>query len=175
MKLFEPQVQLTTYGYPITKILICIVVYLLIFFRNSLFSFSHEFVKLALTVLCMLLIGPTIGVIYVSLIELESIYQKRNILKKRPNYHAIKYWTAEKIISLLQQNDIIEIEILFHDSVIKLGASSDCKYSSTVFFDKLYYIESSNFETIEQLKTVLTQYEENGCFGVLTIDGIAPN
>ena len=63
----------------------------------------------------------------------------------------------ERIVQLSKENDIMEFEIIANQDVIKIGSSSDCKYSSSVFFDKRYYIGKTDFLTAEEFeKATLT-------------------
>ena len=78
----------------------------------------------------------------------------------------------ERIVQLSKENDIMEFEIIANQDVIKIGASSDCKYSSSVFFDKRYYIGKTEFLTAEEFEKELFPYTTDGKINVITIDGI---
>ena len=97
---------------------------------------------------------------------------KINIEKARTysKTHHVDY-----ILSLLEENDIIEISILSNDQIIKLGASSDCHPGSSHFFDKNYYINSKKGITIEELRGIINNYSTNSKVCVVAIDGIPPN
>ena len=83
-----------------------------------------------------------------------------------------KTFKMEYVISLVEKNDIVEIEIKTQGQVIRIGASSDCKQGSSVFFDKRFYIGEEEYETLDLFEKALSHYAANGELRVITIDGI---
>ena len=99
----------------------------------------------------------------------EAFFIKKT--KKEKNISVIPF-DLERIVRLSKENDIMEFEIMVNQDIIKVGVSSDCKFSSSVFFDKRYYIEKTEFLTAEEFEKELLQYTANGKINVITIDGI---
>ena len=85
-----------------------------------------------------------------------------------------KQYTIDEIVSMVEVNDVIEIQIVSKSKTVKIGASSDCKNGSSKFFDKLYYIDDKTFEEIKDFKSELLSYAISGQISVLFIDDIAP-
>ena len=56
--------------------------------------------------------------------------------------------------------------------VIKIGASADCEYASSVFKDKMFYISSSAYESIDQFANALLELFPEGSVPVLKIDDV---
>lgn len=55
----------------------------------------------------------------------------------------------DAIIKIVSENDIVEIEAEYNNSIIKIGSSSDCKHGSSVFQNKLFYISSVEYESVD--------------------------
>jgi hypothetical protein len=85
-----------------------------------------------------------------------------------------KKYTVEEIISMVEKNDIIEIQIITNNNVVEFGSSSDCKVGSSKFFDKLYHVGKYEFADIHDFKTSLLAYSVDNEISVVMIDGIRP-
>ncbi len=170
MKLFELQTNLTSYSYPVVKIIVCLSVIVVGIMRNRLFRFSNSWANFAVTLLCFLLAIASILCLYISIGELFQTYENR---KKTNNQSAeAKQLTIEAVIKMVSENDIIEIEVCVDNQTIKIGASADCKYSSSVFEDKSFYISNLEYETIEQFTEALNELFPQGIIAVFKIDGL---
>ena len=99
----------------------------------------------------------------------EAFFIKKN---KKEKSISVTPFDLERIVQLSKENDIMEFEIMVNQDVIKVGASSDCKFSSSVFFDKRYYIGKTEFLTAEEFEKELLPYTTDGKINVITIDGI---
>jgi len=169
-KLFEVQTNLTTYKYPIVKILICLTIIILSLVRNMIFQISNPWINAAITLLCFVLAMPSFLCIYISVGELFIAYENR----KNKNCRAsdLKQLTIEAVAKIVSENDIVEIEVCINNKIVKIGASADCKYTSSVFEDKLYYISSSEYETVELFTEALVELFPQGTMPVSKIDGL---
>ena len=78
----------------------------------------------------------------------------------------------DDVLSQIESNDIIEYQILADDRAILIGASSDNRYGSDKFFDKKYYCDKQEFDTIDELSNALSKYLFDDCLQVMAIDGI---
>jgi hypothetical protein len=78
--------------------------------------------------------------------------------------------TIGTITKIVSENDIVEIDVCKDKKIIKVGASADCEYASSVFKDKLFYISSSEYESIEQFTKVLLELFPEESVPVLKID-----
>ena len=78
----------------------------------------------------------------------------------------------DDVLSQIESNDIIEYQILADDRAILIGASSDNRYGSDKFFDKKYYCDKQEFDTIDELSNALSKYLFDDCLKVMSIDGI---
>ena len=170
MKLFEVQKDLTSFTYPAVKIIICLSVIFLSFARSRIFRFANSWIDFGVTLLCFVLLMVSILCIYISVGELfHTCANRKNINNQASD---VKLLTIEAVTKIVSENDIVEIEVCTDNQTIKIGASSDCKYSSSIFEDKLFYISSSEYETIEQFMQALNELFPKGIIAVSKIDDL---
>lgn len=170
MKLFEVQTDLTSFTYPVVKILICMSVIIFSIVRNRIFRFSSSWANAVVSILCFVLTIISILCLYISIGELFHTASNR----RNKYYHPldVKQLTIEAVTKIVSENDIVEIEVCTDDKTIIIGASSECKYSSSVFEDKLFYISSLEYDTIELFTEALIDLFPNGIIPVSKIDGL---
>ena len=167
-KLFELQTDLTSFTYPVVKIIICLSIIILSLVRNQIFQFSNSWIYFAVTLLCFVLTMASVLCFYISVGELFHTHENR----KNMNYHPsdVKQLTIEAVTKIVFENDIVEIEVYADNQTFKIGASSDCEDSSFVFKDKLFYISNSEYDTIEQFTKELIELFPEGTIPVSKID-----
>ena len=78
--IFEPQRDLTSFTYSIIKIIICILIYLLVFFRDHFITVTTVFGKVLTTAVSGVLVIASILCVYVSVFEF--FFTIGNLLKK---------------------------------------------------------------------------------------------
>ena len=88
MKLFEVQTDLTSYTYPVVKIIICLAVISLSLLRNRIFQFSNTWVNVTVTLLCFVLTIAGILCLYISVGEVFHTSTNR----KNANYQSSEIW-----------------------------------------------------------------------------------
>ncbi|MGN1349361.1 MAG: hypothetical protein ACI4VI_10490 [Acutalibacteraceae bacterium] len=170
MKLFEVQTDLTSYSYPVVKILICVSVIILSIVRDHIFRFSSSWADILVSILCFALSIISILCLYISIGELFHTASNRRNTHYRPS--DVKQLTIEAVTKIVSENGIVEIEVCTDDETVMIGESSECKYSSSVFENKLFYISSSEYDTIELFAKALTELFPNGIIPVSKIDGL---
>lgn len=170
MKLFKVQTDLTSFTYPAAKIIICLSVIILSLVRNRIFRFSNLWANAAVTLLCFVLTIASVLCLYISIGELFHTSANR----KNINYQSSdgKQLTIEAVTKIVSENDIVEIEVCTNNKTIKIGTSAECKYTSSIFEDKLFYISSSEYETIELFTEALIQLFPKGIIPVSKIDDL---
>ena len=171
-KFFELQTKLTSYTYPLAKICVSISIILFSIFRNNLFIISSKPLNFVVSLLCLAATLASVLCIYIAVPELFYAYKNRkaNLPERKPTT-AIPY-DLETIKRLVQENDIIEFEIRTTEGIIQIGASSDCKVDSSVFFDKRFYIGENEYLTTEKFEEDLLKYAVDKEIHVITIDGV---
>lgn len=170
MKLFEVQKDLTSFSYPIIKVTICLFVIILCFVRNRIFQFANLWTNAVVTLLCFALTIASILCLYISVGELFHTYTNRRNISYQPSN--VKQLTIEEVTKIVTENDIVEIEVCADNQIIKIGASSDCKYSSAIFEDKSFYISTSEYKTIEQFTDALIELFPNRVIPISKIDDL---
>ena len=103
--------------------------------------------------------------------RVKSNRNSTDSLRKNQKFYNI---SVDKIVSLAEENDIIEFMIIADDKKIKMGASSDCENNSFTFFDKRYYIGKQEYENIDEFRERVQEISDNGTIKVVSIDGVSP-
>ena len=100
--------------------------------------------------------------------------QPHGLWQKRRTYNEWKYkpYSLEEIVSLVEKNDIIEIEIKTETDIVKIGSRSDCKAGSSKFFDKKFYIKDIEYDDLKTFIDEIKIYAKDGYINVIFIDGI---
>lgn len=177
MKLFRCDKNIKTYKIPVIKIILCGLLVVLLISRNYLIHINNSLWKTIINIVCFQVVILSILCIYFSVAEIillnERNKEDRMNIENARTYSKTYY--VDYILSLLEENDIIDISILSNDQIINLGASSDCHPGSSHFFDKNYYINNKNDITIEELREIINHYSTNSKVCVIAIDGVPPN
>ena len=171
-KIFSLQTDLTGYAYPLTKIAVSLLIIVFSIFRNRLFEIHIKPLKIAFSVLCVFATCAAILCIYIAVPEIYYVAKNRKAQNKDSKPVQTIPFEAGRILSLAKENDIIEFEIKSNNSIVKLGASSDCKHGSSKFFDKRYYIEEQEYINAEEFEKVLLKYADGGEIDVIKVDGV---
>ena len=170
MKLFELQTKLTSFAYPVVKIIICLSLIVLSFLRNKIFQFSNVLANAMVALLCFVITIFSILCLYISVGEVFHTIENR----KSTNCQSakIKQMTVEEITKIVSENDIVEIEVCKNGKIVKVGASADCEYSSFDFKDKSFYVSDSEYVAIELFTEALVKLFPEGSVSVIKIDGV---
>jgi hypothetical protein len=78
--IFKVQTDLTSFTYPIVKIIICILFYALMFFRDRFLSITTVWGEVLTTAIVCVLVIATIFCVYISIFEI--FFTIGNLLKK---------------------------------------------------------------------------------------------
>lgn len=171
MKIFEMNDQIKNFKYPVIKIIVCIIIYLLLFHREKIFKVS-ALGNLVMTVLTVIIIIPITLCIVISVIEIVELKERRIEIRRDISELTIKNYTVKEIYELVEDNDILEIELKDLDSVLKVGCTSDNKWSDNVFFDKAYYWGDEENLSAKEFKKRIESISKDGVVQVIAIDGI---
>ena len=171
-KLFELQTNLTNYAYPLVKIIVSVLIILFSIFRNNLFVITSKPLNILITVICCVATVSSILCIYIAVPELFYVYKNKKAKHTKFRDMSTVPFDFEQIVCLVKDNDIIEFEIMVNEDVIKVGASSDCKVGSSVFFDKRFYVGKDEYLAVEKFKEELLRFTIDGKINVITIDGV---
>lgn len=175
MKLFELKTDLTSYKYPIVKIGICISIIVLLIVGGRPLGTQYLWMKILTKIISFILCCGSILCIYISVGELFYTHKNRKA-KTAANISpaSLKRFNIREMVQLIRQNDIIEIAVFVNEKTIKIGASSDCKFSDSVFFDKRYYINDTEYDTFDAFQTAFFNCMQSDEISVLSIDGVKP-
>ena len=175
MKFFHINKNASSFHVPLLKILISIGILCLMFFRGKIIPLESTVFNAVLTILCIVLIGPCIMVVYLSTIEFAYAIKNRINKSLQPiksDMMKSKEYRLSDILNLIYRNDIIEIEILLKGNVIRIGASSNWDRRNGYYYDKAYYFGECVFSSIDDLQIGLVQHGISDAVIVISIDGI---
>ena len=82
--------------------------------------------------------------------------------------------SIDEIISLVENNDIIEIEIISDKKVVKVGSSAVSDMGESRFSDKRFYIGDKEIIQLNDFRRELEMYSTDGYYQVALIDGVSP-
>lgn len=165
------------YSYSIKKILVSLILIITSLFMSIKIKTVYKFINILLIVFSLTVIILSIMCIGSSSLTILSVFENlRNdsetmILQKAKN---AKMYSYNQIISLIKNNDIISIKIMFLNKLVEIGASSDYKKTTSVFYDKRYYIENVEFYSFDEFCESVKKYFDNGKVKVLLIDDLPP-
>ena len=163
--------ELTSYRYPIIKILFFAVFWCMLTLRGYVFNYDTTVKKIIDYVIVSGFI-PLVGICsIIAFAEMILVYENKETEKKLKRKKAYDM-PVDKIVSLAEENDIIEFMIAADDKKIKIGASSDYEYNK--FFDKRFYIEKQEYENIDEFREKVQEFSDNGTIKVVSIDGVSP-
>ena len=170
VKLFEPDLKSTSYKIPIIKVVTSLLIITACMFRGSIFHVENKLLIFIFSFAAVALVISCVLIVYISCCEIFATFENTHesvIAKGTYNLMHI-----DDVLSQIESNDIIEYQILADDRAILIGASSDNRYGSDKFFDKKYYCDKQEFDTIDELSNALSKYLFDDCLQVMAIDGI---
>ena len=170
MKLFEPNLNSTSYTIPIIKLVISVAIITACVFRNSIFHVENKLLGIIFSSVAFVFTIVCVVIVYVSCCEIYAIFENTHESVIANEKYSLVH--VDDILSQIDSNDIIEYQILTDSGTILIGASSDNRCGSNKFFDKKYYCDKQEFDSIDELSNALSKYLVNDYLKVLSIDGI---
>lgn len=172
MKLFEPNLNSTNYAPPIIKLSICVIVILICMFRKTIFNCDIKPLSTIISVISFVLTIVCVIVAYISCCEIYATFENihENDVEDSQTFELIH---IDDILSQIDNNDIIEYQILTNNGLIMVGSSSDNRYGSSKFFDKKFYCDKQEFDSLDELKNELLKISIDSQLKVISIDGNA--
>lgn len=157
---------------PIIAMIIGFAILGCVVWLNTLFKLEYEWIVYFISIVVGALCG--IGIFVCVSLLLTSADNRKNIKLK---YNAIKEQDCElkafdDLIELVDKCDIIDI-IILSESITKIGASSNCDYRSSRFYDKHFYIDDKEWSDISEFSDRLKSLCTDGQVCVYSIDGVA--
>lgn len=170
MNIFKVQTDSCSYKYPISKILVSLILILVCINRNKLISTSKRYAFI-IALLCLVVVLASAMCIYISIGELGHTYANRKNAKGLSGVLELKYASVDQISDILEDNSIIEIEILKDNAIVKVGSSAECKFSSAEFYNKRFYLNDVEFITIEEFQSAFVQFMQDEEVCIFSVDG----
>ncbi len=168
--------KITSYRFPIIKIICCLVFGVLSFFRFDIFpGLAPVGEYKVLDKLLYLFLWALVLVIYVSIAEMITLHDRKSEAKTkktkiRPDAKGIEL-PLDKIYALLKENDIMDFVAQAGSASVRFGASSD--YAGNQYFHKRYYLDSQEFTDLAPFSLELDKLRgENGLIKIIRVDDV---
>ncbi len=175
LKLFQVDDTLDSYTYPLVKILVSLALIVFLTNRNSFFRIEKGFWNYIVTgisfciacasLLCMRLAGAELILVHDNRSKAKSVSAKER--------EGSRKYSVDAILSLVSRNDSMEIQILSEGKRVEIGSSSECEAYDSKPYDKRYYIEKREFESLDAFRNAVLPYSDKGQITILSIDGIS--
>lgn len=177
MHIFSFNENQKPYVSPILKIVISAALTVIVFFIRFHFPIENDIINVVSGLASVAVFVAGLLCIFRSVAEIENIREDRTkqIDANEKVGANCKSVPVDKIISLVKSNDIIAIKIISGENVVEIGASADCKHGSSVFFDKLYYIDDNELPNIDDFVREIQKYSDAGMLQVFSIDDCPPD
>lgn len=174
MKLFDLNTKATSYTYEIVKIVVSLAIIIVGINFKHIIPIQIESLPLWLNILLRILVAQVVILsvlcIYTSAGEFCYVCANRSNKKREVGY--TEKLPIETVVKLVSENDIVEIEACVGASMVKIGASAESDYSSSKFKNKRFYIQDSEYTTIEAFIAALSAIFPDGSLPVARIDGL---
>ena len=177
MRILKCDTSIKSYTYPIVKLVLSSLFIVVLIERGHFYTINSPFWKVVEGALVVAVLVLSVLCIYISLCEVLLLYE-RNEKGKKDLEKAMarsKNLSVSYILSLLEDNDIVEILIAYEQRIIAVMASSDSRHGSSKFFDKQYAIDDEEYLEFETFKEALLPYAIDGAFCVIEIAGVPAN
>lgn len=172
MSIFKLSVEGTSYKWPLIKLMVCISILVVIFFRKTIISAGEYAIILALNVICGVLMFPLILCILISIIEFGYVFNNKRKNRISLDVSVLPIRKIQDIVNMVQNNDIIEVVICVNGNIVSVGSSAELNRWSGKFFNKAYYIGQMEYLSVEEFSVALREGIGTDTVHVYTIDGI---
>lgn len=174
MGLFKYNHNIQSYIYPVSKIIFCVSLLVLIINRNSLIKLETPFMNTIVRIACLGVSVAAVLCIYISIAEMILLHERREQISIDMSFalECGQEKPIDDIMSLLIANDILEITTILNSQTIKIGVTSDCHPGSSQYFDKNYYIDDVCYAAIDDFREELGDLFKTGIIYIVAIDGI---
>lgn len=174
---FSMDETIHSYWYPIIKIIICLFILVIWFLINRIFADQSNLLQLLMTIISLIVCLCSILAIEVSICEIISIQDRSN--DKKEQLHSSDYKTVDasidQILDLFKNNDCMDIKLLFDSKIVHIGVASDNNVKDNIFFNKVYYIENEEFETLKPFEDALVRLKHSEKhLKIIEIDDLSP-
>ena len=177
MRILKCDTSIKSYTYPIVKLVLSSLLIVVLIERGHFYTINSPSWKVVEGALVVAVLVLSVLCIYISLCEVLLLYE-RNKKGKKDLEKAMarsKNLSVSYILSLLEDNDIVEMLIAYEQCIVTVMASSDSRHGSSKFFDKQYAIDDEEYLEFATFKEALLPYAIDGAFCVIEIDGVPAN
>lgn len=162
----------TSFLVPIVATIICFAILCSVVWLNILFKAEDKWIIYFISIVVGALCG--IGIFVCVPLLLTNADNRKNIKLKYNdiNERDCELKAFDDLIDLIDKCDIVDI-IILSESITKIGATSNCNYGSSRFYDKRFYIDEEEWSDISEFSDRLKSICTDGQVCVYSIDGVA--
>lgn len=181
-KIFSFQRGLTSFTYPLVKIVVSLAIIISEMICKRIFDLSSTWANLVFAIQYFALAMACVLCLIISIAELRSVisnrksanaqHQKVKKAQKTQKAKTVKPVPIQTVIDLVSRYDIIEIEACCGNKTFKLGSSAESEYRGAPLKNKLFYIANAEYETTEPFEQALFALFPNGIIPVWKIDDV---
>lgn len=175
MKLFDATTKSTKYIPTILRIVILLALIVITFVLRFNIKLENEVLKIVSAITSVVVFLLLILCVYCEISRLIVISDNRKKIsldKNPPKASECTEMILEEVISLIENNDIIDIVLLADNKAVLLGSSSNTKNISSPFCDKRYYINDTTYQELNDFLFAVQALQANGKMLVYSIDGV---
>ena len=173
MKLFEFNKDLTSYTYPIIKIITTTVLLGIIVARDQIAFLVGLRINTIPSIALLIIVIPCIYCLIISICELLNMYWNRR--EGIINTDWLTELSLCDISQALCDSDVTQIKVLEGNIIIKMGTSSTYRhYADNKPIETHYYLGNCKFRTIEQFQDAFMKEFPTGVVTAVSIDDISP-
>ena len=170
MKIYTLQTHLKSYKYPLTKIVVCMVLIFFSIYRDSFVFTKTKLLDVIVTIIAVIVVIASILCLYIAIGELFYVYVNKKTTSKKI-LRSPRLFSIQEVCKLTIENDIVEIIALKDNNIIKLGSSSKCKHTDWNFYDKKFYINDIEYDYYDIFECALNELFLDKIVPVIEIDG----
>lgn len=131
--------------------------------------------------LCLFGLMNILGALFEIFIVFANRKHQRLIETPADEVRTLEYklFPAEKVLSALERDPVLSLQIISDDRLLLVGSASDCREvhdsmfkSHTEFFDKAYFVNDDEYLSFDDFCAALAPYIQNGSIAVHKVDDI---
>lgn len=165
----------SSYRYPVCKLIISVAILVIVCFKNHVFSYLGISLNIFINILFAIVACVAFLCIVTSLMEIHEYHNKHHKNMPQKSNLETYFYTIDSLGRFVENSDIVEIALLIDAHQVTIGASSESNRSNRTFYNKEYFVDEHIFKEFNEfylyLSGLLTNKEQ---VQVITIDGVSP-
>ena len=173
MNIFKINENIKSYKYPVVKMIVELCIFVVLQCVDMRLIIENAALNITIRFVFIIIKLAMLHCVFISIAEMFFLSDRNELKNKKLKKAASKGkdCNLDDVISLLTNNNIIDILIFWKNKIIRIGASSDSLSEHSELFDKRYYIDEQDNVTVDEIRRMFEGYSK---IRVITIDGVSP-